>query len=134
MRNENKKENETKVKLNGNVKGSKAKSKNEEMRCETLASLFKIGVSLHNEELLTAFRRRFQNKYISIFPVQTANGPRTDPERTPNGSRTDPERTPNGPRTDPVCTSNGSRTDPNGSRTDPERTPNGPWRGDPLPA
>ena len=56
--------------------------------------------------MLTPFRRRFQNKYISIFSVRTANGPRTDPERSPNGPRKDPEQT------------------PNGSRTDPERTPN----------
>ena len=79
---------------------------------------------------LTAFRRRFQNKYISIFSVRTANGPQTDLERIPHGARKDPERTPDEPRSDPVCTSNGPRTNPeqtpNGPRTDPERTPNGP--------
>ena len=82
-------------------------------------------------------RRRFQNKYISIFSVRTANGPRTepngdrsDPERIPNGPRTDPVRTPYAPRTDPARTPRGPRADPartpRGPRTDSERAPNGP--------
>ena len=50
---------------------------------------------------------KIQNKYISIFAVQTANGPRMEPEPIPKGPRTDPERTPNEPQTNPERTPKG---------------------------